>query len=170
MTLKWIGAALIICCCGGFGFRMAAGFRREESALQALERALLLMHNELQYRLTPLPLLCKIASEQCDGTLRKVLCSFSEELETQVAPDVSHCMAAALNRYPQLPSVTKELLRQFGNTAGQFDLQGQISGIEHLQNLCKYNIQQLSVNRETRLRNYETLGLCAGAALVILFI
>ena len=170
MILKWIGAVLVICCCGGFGFRMAAGFRIEESALQALERVLMFMHNELQYRLTPLPVLCKMAAGQCDGALRKAFYSFSEELETQIAPDASLCMTAALSRYPHLPPATKELMRQFGSTAGQIDLQGQLSEIEHLQNLCKHNLRQMSVNRDTRLRNYQTLGLCAGAALIILFI
>lgn len=170
MILKWIGAILVVACCGGFGMATAARYRTEEKTLKTLERALLEMSSELQYRLTSLPLLCKMASSNCDGLLAKVFKDFSEELETQIAPDASLCMGAVLNRYPQLPPISAELLRQFGNMAGRFDLQGQLSGIAHLQNLCAHNLQQLSANRDTRLRNYQALGLCAGAALVILFI
>ncbi len=170
MTLKWIGAILIVACCGGFGLGMAVKFRVEEAALLALERAFMMMGSELQFRLTPLPLLCKRVAENSEGVVKRVLCAFSEELEMQIAPDAACCMEVALCRCPSLPPVTEELLREFGNAAGQFDLQGQITDLHRLQNMCIRNVEQMSINRDTRLRSYQTLGLCAGAALAILLI
>ena len=46
------GAALVIAGCGGFGFSIASGYKREEGILRQLLRALNYMEWELQYRLT----------------------------------------------------------------------------------------------------------------------
>ena len=62
MSIKLIGAALIIAGCDGVGFSMAAAHRREESALRQLIGALDYMGCELQYHLTPLPELCRSAA------------------------------------------------------------------------------------------------------------
>ena len=55
MNYRWIGAVLVIAGCGGFGFSIAAGYKREESTLRQLIQALNTMEWELSYRLTPLP-------------------------------------------------------------------------------------------------------------------
>jgi hypothetical protein len=39
-----------------------------------------------------------------------------------------------------------------------------------VQEFCQREMEILSTNRANRLRSYQTLGLCAGAAMVILFI
>jgi hypothetical protein len=49
-------------------------------------------------------------------------------------------------------------------------LEGQLQGIASVHSACERTLEQLSNNREMRLRSYQTLGLCVGAALVILFI
>ena len=64
----------------------------------------------------------------------------------------------------------RELLNQFGQTLGCFDLKGQLLGIEEVRSQCAAALDQLALGREDRLRSYQTLGLCAGAALVILFV
>jgi hypothetical protein len=53
---------------------------------------------------------------------------------------------------------------------GRFDLEGQLNGLEAVRTRCRDWLDELISGREVRLRNYQTLGLCAGAALVILFI
>lgn len=72
MSYRWFGAALVIAGCGGFGFSIASGYKREEGILRQLLRALNYMEWELQYRLTPLPELCRQAGKETRGTLREV--------------------------------------------------------------------------------------------------
>ena len=54
MTLQWIGAAMVIGGCGGFGLTLAAGEKREIQMLRQLMAVLEEMEWELQCRLTPL--------------------------------------------------------------------------------------------------------------------
>lgn len=170
MTIKWMGAMLIILGCGGVGFSLAASHRREERELRQLMAALDYMQCELQYRLTSLPELCRQAATQCSGCVRGLFLALAEELEDQISPDVWHCMNAALARSTGLTQSTAAVVGTLGKTLGRFNLDGQLLGLESARQDCRRALEQLTDNRENRLRSYQTLGLCAGAALAILFL
>ena len=170
MNVKIIGAALIIAGCGGVGFSMASAHRREEKALRQLIRALDYMGCELQYRLTPLPELCRCAAVESGGSVSQLLVNLATELESQVAPDAASCMNAALAKTKGLPQRARKNLLLLGSSLGQFDLQGQLTGLEAARKQCRRELEELSRNRDVRLRSYQTLGLCAGSALAILFL
>ena len=89
--------------CGFFGFYSAALYNAEERSIRKLIAVLDFMSCELQYRLTPLPDLCRQAANEGSGPLKKLFMSFTEELESQIAPDVKSCMAAAVSRCANLP-------------------------------------------------------------------
>ena len=168
--IKVIGASMIVLGCSSVGFKMAAGYIREERFLKQLISVLDYMECELQYRLTPLPELCKQAADQCNGSLRSLLLSLTEELEAQISPDVERCMSAAISYHIDLPNISKSMLDMFGRSLGKFDLKGQLKGISDVRAECKLHIDRLSENKDYRLRSYRTLAICAGAALAILFI
>lgn len=170
MTIKWIGAVLIILGCGGVGFSLSAAHRREEQDLHQLISALDFMQCELQYRLTPLPELCRQAAQQSKGAIRRLFLALCEELEDQIAPEVWHCMNAALARTTGLTAGAAAIAGNLGKTLGRFDLDGQLRGLESTRQDCRRALEKLTDNREVRLRSYQTLGLCAGAALAILFL
>lgn len=170
MQYKWIGACCVIISCGGFGFFLCAAHKREEWILRQLAAALDYMQCELQYRLTPLPELCHQAGLHGKGVIRQILLQLAEELNCQLSPDVSSCMDTVLRATEQLPKKVKANFHLLGNSLGRFDLEGQMKGLEAVRQQCREDIQALTVDKSTRLRSYQTLGLCAGAALVILFI
>ncbi len=168
--LRWIGALLIIMGCGSVGFVMASAHRAEESNVRQLIAALDFMQCELQYRLTALPDLCRLTAAQCSGKLRSVFLTLACELEDQISPDVYHCMNAALAKVSNVPKQTGEHLRILSRTMGRFDLEGQLMGLENARHNCRAALEKLNENRDIRLRSYQTLSLCAGAALAILFL
>lgn len=168
--IRIIGALMIVIGCGSVGFKLAAGYIREERFLKQLISVLDFMECELQYRLTPLPELCRQAAAQCSGSLSSLLISLTAELEAQISPDVERCMSAAISRYKDLPCLSVRILEMFGRTLGRFDLQGQLKGIEDVRAECQMNLNKLMDNKDNRLRSYRTLAICAGAAIAILFI
>jgi stage III sporulation protein AB len=170
MNLKIVGAGMIIAGCGGVGFSMAASHRREEKAMRQMIAALDYMGWELQYRLTPLPELCRKAAAENTGSVRSVLLSLSGELDSQIAPDASACMKAALKKHPKLPLRLQKAMEQLGLSLGRFDLPGQLNGLDSVRHQCRRELDELSRDRSVRLRSYQTLGLCASSALAILFL
>lgn len=170
MSIKLIGAILIIAGCGGVGFSMAAAHRREEKALWQLIGVLNYMGCELQYHLTPLPELCRCAAEQTVGNIRQLFQNLASELEGQIAPDATACMNAAIAKTSRLPQQARKNLLMLGTSLGRFDLQGQLKGLEAARQQCRRDLDGLTRDRDVRLRSYQTLGLCAGSALAILFL
>ena len=170
MTLKVIGAILIITGCGIFGFLYAASHRRETRYLRQYIAALEFMECELQYRLTALPELCKMTAEVCGGGLKRLFIALGYELENQISPDVERCMQAAIQKTGDLPHLTTEALLHLGPVLGRFDLDGQCKGLEGQRMDAMRILKVHSENQDMRLRSYQTLGICAGAAVVILFI
>ena len=169
MSLKMIGVLAVILGCGGFGFRMAACHRLEEKYIRELLTVLDQIQCELEYRLTPLPELCRIACDNCSGKLHNLFDALCKELDRQIAPDAQCCMNAAVS-VSELSRTVKCLLQELGRSLGCFDLNGQLRGIEAVR---KQGIEALQVSvkdRDVRIRSYQTIGLCAGAALAILLL
>lgn len=169
MSLQWMGAVLIVAGCGGVGFLMALADKREYDSILQLIQALDFMTCELSYRMTPLPELCRRAADRCRGSVCAVFRKLAEELERQIAPDAASCMRSAIVNCPDIPLKTAELLIQLGQSLGQFDLQGQLMGLQGLKEACELARKGMEQDRPQRLRSYQTLGLCAGAAIAILF-
>jgi stage III sporulation protein AB len=170
MIPKLLGAGLIIAACGGIGMAKAMAYRRQERMLQQLISALQAMSSELQYRLTPLPQLMGLGAKQCTGLLTRLFLDAAGHMDDTSEPDAAGCLDLALQNAPDLPDSLKDKLLLLGKSLGRFDLQGQLSGMEAVLQLCKRELDGLYLNRDVRLRSYTTLGLCGGAALVILFI
>ena len=168
MNLKLIGAILVVAACASVGFGKAAAHRREEKLLRLLINNIEGMLRELKYRISSLPALCRGVGQESGSEISGIFLRLAEELERQIAPDAALCMQVVLEREGALPkSVHKHLLR-LGECLGRFDLQGQIDSLEHVCRQCREDLDKLNVDRDTRLRGYQTLGLCAGFALAIL--
>ena len=170
MSFKIIGAIFVFISCACVGFRIASGFKKEERSLRQLVNALDYMECELQYHLTPLPDLCRHTAFQSSGIIRSIFLCLAMELEDQIHPDVWHCMSSALSKTKNIPVLTGQAFEALGRSLGRFDINGQLKGLEGVRAECRRNLSALVDNRDARVRSYQTLGLCAGAAMVILFI
>ncbi len=170
MTVKIIGSILIIFGCGSFGMHLCANVKREELVLRQLITALDYMQCELQYRMTPLPDLCRQAGIQQKNRIGTFFCCLADELDARVSSDVFSCVESALGQVPALPKRCIKALELLGASLGRFDAQGQIQGLEAVRTHCRSEVDAMSVHRDERLRSYQTLGLCTGAALAILFV
>lgn len=170
MIFKVLGAVLVLAGCGGCGLLIAAHHKREVKSLRQLISLLDYMECELQYRYTPLPDLCRQVAYEATGSARQVFLSFALEMEDQLSPDVEKCMDAALAQCSDLPRHTRSILQLMGRSLGRFDMEGQLLGLENIRSECRRSLETLTKDQASRLRCYQTLGLCAGAAIAILLI
>lgn len=170
MPLKWVGAILVVSGCGGWGIMLAAAYRRQEAGLRNLSQLLKMMQWELRYRLTSVPDLCRLAAKDATGLLRCVFLDLARDLDRNIEPDVSECMRSVLSRYRNLPPKVLRVMRQLGKQLGRFDLEGQLEGMSYVIAECDQEQQSMRQDRDARLRSYQTLAICAGFGLVILFL
>ena len=170
MAYKWMGAALVVLACGGWGLSLSATQKREEASLRQLMGILDFMESELQFRLTPLPELCRVGAEKCRGSLHDMMLTLAKNLDEQVSPDVEVCMTLALKATMGLPRFVTSQLLSLGQTLGRFDLTGQLTSLERCRTSCLEQLEILEYHQTQRLRSYQTLGFCAGAALAIILL
>ena len=168
--MKWIGAVLIILTSAAVGFRMCIFYKRQQQQLEQLLQTFHFMKCELQYRLTPLPdqiHQCALLTGSAVGRFYQTL---YEELNAQISPNAQCCLKAAIEKSDDLAPISKRVLKYLGNTLGCFDLEGQLVGVADAEQLCQEELARLKKEKPNRIRNYQTLSLCAGAALVIVLI
>ncbi len=170
MIIKIIGAVMIVVGCSSVGFLIASAHRREVKTAQQLILALEYFSCELRCRLTPLPELCRKTANVSTGIIRSVFQQFAEEMDQQICPNTEICMGSVLDRNPGIPPVTKQGFMLLGRSVGKFDIEGQLKDIDTVCAEIKRNLQAYTTNQEVKLRSYQTLGLCAGAAIAILFL
>lgn len=170
MGIKLIGAVLIIAGCGGYGWMMANHHRKETEALRQLISVLDHMHSELEYKLTPLPALCRDMEQVTDGYIGELLGRLGRVLEAQAFTNVPDAMKEAVKETKGLPTMAANQLLSLGKTLGRFDLPGQLRGIQSCRMDCCHQLENLEHNQAQRLRSYQTLGFCAGLALAILLV
>ena len=168
--MKWMGAICVIVGCGGCGFAMAVQHLNRIRILKNFLAVLDHMECELQYRATALPQLCRQAGEQSSGILRQIFVSLADELDAQIAPNAYLCMASVLERQHSIDASFRNVLMEFSRNLGAFDIQGQLKGLANTRSQCRESLAALMDNKDSRLRSYQTLGLCVGAAVAILLV
>ena len=168
--MKLIGACLIIAGCSLFGIYIAIVYKQQLAVIKQLDHLLDNMRCELEYKLTPLPVLLRTAGCQARGCIMRVFCDVADALDDQIIPDVKTCFATVLNRHNDIPPGVKSCLTELSLTLGAYDLKGQLEGISYIQNLCRQKAIELEDNKGDKLRTFRTLGVCAGAAIAVILL
>lgn len=169
MTTRVLGAVLLLAGSCGFAIALAAHNARQKILLRQLQRIVAEMELELKFRLTPLSDLCRKSVTAVGGDLKKLFVSLADRLDGGWEGDVSGCMNA-LASDPELPCVIRRCLRELGDCLGRFDLEGQLAGLDGVKARIRQELNVLNENGKERIRSYQTLAVCAGAALAILLI
>lgn len=170
MILRIIGAIMILVGCGYAGFLLAASYRKETDSLTSFIEMLNYFECELQYRSPPISDMFSDFSETRKDLMGRFSKTLAVEIESQVCPNVKECVRAALQKHENMPKETACFLIKFGTTLGKFNADGQLLEIRSLKSVVQQKLEFLLSNQDWKTRNYKTLGLCAGAAIAILFI
>ena len=168
MYIKLTGAILILVSCGGYGIMLAMQHRKETASLHQLATVMDCLICELEYKMCSLPELCLFGAAQSKGPVKAFFTALAKAMEEQISPDVYACTIAALKDVAALPVHTAAQLQALGQTLGCFDLNGQLAAFERCKQSCLAQLEIMEHEQTQRLRSYQTLGFCAGAALAIL--
>lgn len=166
--IKYVGMTLLLAGSGGFGLMLARAYHREMKLLRNLLHGIQEMEWELKYRMTALPELCRIGGEAAGGPVKALLAELADRFDRNEVTDIPGTMNRILGSR-ELPRRVRRNLRQLGTSLGRFDLDGQLQGLECVRQQCRQDLKELEQRGPQRIRNYQTLALCTGAALAILF-
>ena len=168
--VKVIGALLVLSAAGGFGISRAVGFYRQVRLLHDFCGALEILKCELNYTMTPLPALCRATAKRTSGTVSAFLTSYADALERGIPR--SRAAAAAMDgtKGLTLPGDAEMALLELFGTLGRYDLDGENRLLAATSHRLKTASERFEAEKRPLAKGYAVLGLCAGVALVILFV
>ena len=170
MSYKLVGSICVLAASGIFGVALAY---HHLQSIKLMENLITILHDmecELRYRRTSLPQLCRQIGDQRSGKLSEVFLILSEEMDQQIKSDAYRCMLVALEKANVSDPHIYGALQELGNSFGRFDVDGQVRGLKRIREKCELDYKVLLEKKKNYLYSYQTLGLCAGAAIVILFV
>ena len=170
MNIRMIGIICVVIGCGTSGFMMANQYLANVRLVRNLVTALDYMQCELQYRGTALPQLCIEISQQVNGKIGNIFFLLAQDLDGQNTCDVHKSMLHVLQQKNDIYEPIRQILKELGGSMGKFDMSGQLCALENARNKCREHLNQLQGKKENCVRSYQTLGLCAGAAIAILLV
>lgn len=168
MIIRILGAIFVFFSCGGFGIRIAAGYRNSIKEMRQLIGILTMMESELAYRRLPLEPLCRSLSTKCSGSISVALLHLADALERNNEPDAAECVHYAIAETKIMPELVKDGFKILGVTLGMFDAEEQIKQIRFAKSECLNLLQIYTQTKQPHIQSCQTLGLCAGAAMAIL--
>lgn len=172
MVLRWMGMALILTSASALGFGAALQVKQTKEQLQQLHDALGILKCEMQYSMSTLPQLCSLAANVVKGPVRTLFLNFSRELCQRQTMEPAQAMRTAIaqTKRLQLPKEILFCLLELGQTLGQFDVEGQGAVLEQSRQRIQNCLHTYEQEAPRRCRSYQTLGVCAGLAVIILML
>ncbi len=167
--IRLIGSILILVGCTAIGFSAASLCRTKVKVIQNFLHLLDCMMTELRCRVTPLPELCKNVSGS-SGAFCNTMLSFSETLDSQIAPNPMACMEHALAQGHIPCQEYADCLCELAGALGCYDLTGQLRQLEGLRGKWNQTLEHMENDLAMRVRYFRVLGICAGCALTILLV
>lgn len=171
-TIRWLGMILIAGASVSVGFGAALRIRQTTTQLGQLANALEVMRCELEYAMTPLLQLCQVVAKTSKGAIHALFVNLGQALTQDETWDTSRAMRQAIAQTKTLclPEDILFSLLEMGQTMGKFDLDGQLSMLEMTQKRIQACLERYQRDQAQRCRSYQALGLCAGAALIVLML
>ena len=170
IIIKILGAAAIILGCSAFGVCAAHKERRDVAHLRSLIHLLDNFKAELLHSSPSIANICRKIAVDPENQIHKLFLHLAEILDQHVSPNVSVCMDTALEGTPEFSDLIRSALRLVGDSLGRYGLELQLSGLSAVSASLSQSLKHLRESQQERHRCMQTLWLCAGAGLAILFV
>ena len=170
LSIKLLGAILIIGASTWVGLHASRSVKRLDRRLRELCDSLELMKNELCFTNTSFEPLCRRLSESARGEVSTFFRELSQQAGTKDFSPVGAAKRASDAAKLNLPPASFFALERLIDGFGRYDLDGQLRQIELAQQELSAQLARNREDMDSRCRTYELLGICTGAAVIILVI
>jgi stage III sporulation protein AB len=172
-VLKLIFAISIFLTTTYIGFAYGETFRKRESQLKEILKALTILQNDIVYGTTPLPEALSNVSEKINEPLRGFVEAVTKRL---VQGDVESVYEGALEEFKLLENKfylyaeDKKVMGDFFKSLGESGVYGQEKIFSLTIEGIKINLEDANEGAKKNIKLYRYLGACLGAMIIIFLI
>lgn len=170
--LRIIGCILVVACSATFGISCAARLGIRVRAISGIIFALEVMKSEICDRLTPMPALMEMLSEQTDAPVNNLFALCEHQMNNLGAKSFYFIWKNAVEASPQMELRTQEAhtLIELGHVLGRYDTQEQASIISSTIRRFEHYLKLAEQERKSQGKLHAALGVAAGFFAVIILI
>ena len=170
--IRFLGAILITAGAGAWGVLSVLRLRRRAAVLHALAGALELMKREIYDRLTPMPELMRMLSDDTPAPAGLFFGRVHEKMQSLGRRPFSALWNAALEESPELMLRQEErgVLRELGLFLGRYDAGEQKSALTRVQRRLEEYARRADLERDAKARVHVFLGVAAGVFVSVLLL
>lgn len=170
--LKLLGALLLMLGASGLGFGAAAQLRARATVLHGLVASLEQMERELTFRLTPMPELLERLSGEKQAPWELFFARCKCGLLHLGERSLGDIWRSALEEGTDLllGNEERQIMLELGEVVGRYDGEGQQAALERAVSGLEHCWKRAQTEWDRMGRVYSSLGLGAGAMLVILLL
>lgn len=173
MTIKIIGAFLVVISCGALGFYFSSELKTRISDLTELKKILTLLRGDIRYTNAPLPEAMQTLSKRHDGTYKQFLENVSNSLLELNGESFAKIWKKGVENNLLHTSLTKEdyqLINQLGESIGYLDKNMQINTLDLYTEQIEGTIEELSKSVKEKTHLYNSLGIMGGIFIIIILL
>lgn len=171
--LKFIGCIMILIGCSSMGVKYSKILSYRTKDLKSLQKAIMILENEIMYIYTPVPEAFEKVSHSISGCIGEIFGMASEKLCTNKCNNVFDAIESSMNyckKNTYIENKDGEILLDLSRSLGQWDIDAQ----KNLFKLTKENIKDnLFESREIEKKQgkmFKVLGISLGATICILLL
>jgi stage III sporulation protein AB len=171
--MKIIGCILVITSSTGIGFYFSSEIRSRIEDLKELKKLIGLLRGDIRYASTPLPEAINSIHRRHGGRFHSFFEYISTKLNELSGHTFSEVWKTAVEKELADTSLNKKdkyHLIQFGDNLGYLDKEMQINTIDLYISQLEEEIKDLSKTVKEKAYLYKTLGIMAGAFIIIIMI
>jgi len=170
--IKLAGAILLITGTVLCGYMSVSKMHRRVKSLNSIAASLSLMESEIADRLTPIPELMEILSDDTFYPASFIYSGVAKRLGMlgEVSFSEIWCMAVDDENALMLSPEERKLLRGLGFSLGKYSIYEQKKAVEYVRRKMEEHALRADAEREKNARVQAVLGLAAGIFTVIIFI
>lgn len=169
--IQVVGAVLITAGTGAWGIMSVIRLRQRVASLQALSSAIGVMKSEICDRLTPMPELLDMLSDEAAYPSSQLFKNASEKMTELGSRPFSFIWNQAVKSTPELMLTQAEevVLTQLGQCLGRYDVGEQRSALQYAQRRLDDLTRRAENDRDRNSKVHAFLGISAGLfAMIIL--
>lgn len=164
---------LMFLICTFIGYFMGENYKRRSGNLKELQKALMLLNNEIIYANTPLPDALHDIGKKILDPISSIFIEMASNLESGYTCSVHEGFEKAYEHYKDNTNLTNDdykILSDFFKTLGSCGITGQERIFSLVLENIDINYKEAKKLEKENIKLYRTLGLSIGAMLAIFFI
>lgn len=169
--LKLMGALLVFLTSSWIGWQLASQYRRRPQEIRQVHTALSLLEMEMVYGNRPLEEICRLIGEREKGVIGEIFRRSAHQLAHDDADDTYRCFQNAIQQVWEqgaMQESERKVLLDLSAVLGRSHRENQIQQIQAAREQMKLEEKKARQEQEQYEKMFRTLGMLAGAMIVIL--